>query len=161
IPMMVANKLVGVLDVQSEKTNRFTDSDVRVQTTFAEQVAVALENARLYQSQVETAQQLRDLDRLKSEFLANMSHELRTPLNSIIGYAEVMIDGIDGELPPEAIEDVQAIYGSGQHLLSMINDILDLAKIEAGRMELDLEAVKLQDVAEEVHSITSILLKEK
>jgi signal transduction histidine kinase/HAMP domain-containing protein len=160
VPMVVAERLIGVLDVQSDKLDRFTEADVRVMTTLAAQVAVAVENARQYQSQVETAETLRDLDRLKSEFLANMSHELRTPLNSIIGYSQVMMDGLDGDLPAEAIEDVEAIHGSGKHLLSMINDILDLAKIEAGRMELDLERVSLPKVAEEVHSITNILLKE-
>jgi signal transduction histidine kinase len=147
--------------VQSEKLDRFTGEDVRVMTTLADQVAVAVENARLYQNQVEVTEQLRQVDRLKSEFLANMSHELRTPLNSIIGYAEVMIDGIDGELPAEAVEDVEAIHSSGQHLLSMINDILDLAKIEAGRLELDLEPINVFNVADEVRQITGILLKDK
>jgi signal transduction histidine kinase len=122
-------------------------------TTLAAQIAVAVQNARQYQSQLEVAEQLRDLDRLKSEFLANMSHELRTPLNSIIGYSQVMLDGLDGDLPDGAVEDVQAIHGSGKHLLSMINDILDLAKIEAGRMELDLENVNLLKVAEEVGNL--------
>jgi len=161
VPMVVGKTLVGVMDVQADMPNRFSPTDVQVMTTLTDQVAVAVQNARLYAHQAETAEQLRTVDRLKSEFLANMSHELRTPLNSIIGYAEVLIDGIDGELPEEAVEDVNAIHDSGQHLLSMINDILDLAKIEAGRMELDIEPVMLTDVADEVARITSILLKEK
>jgi signal transduction histidine kinase len=161
IPLVVGERLLGVLDVQSDSTSVFTNQEVQIMTTLGDQVAVAVQNAQLYEQQTEAAEQLRAVDRLKSEFLANMSHELRTPLNSIIGYAEVMIDGIDGELPDEAIEDVQAIHDSGQHLLSMINDILDLAKIEAGRMELDLETVKLDDVAEEVRRITSVLYKDK
>jgi PAS domain S-box-containing protein len=108
-----------------------------------------------------TADRLREIDRLKSDFLASMSHELRTPLNSIIGYSEVILDGIDGDLPESAMEDVQAIHDSGQHLLSLINDILDLAKIEAGRMELDLEPIPLELVTEEITRITKVLIKSK
>jgi signal transduction histidine kinase/PAS domain-containing protein len=161
VPMIVGGEVIGVMDMQSEKTGRFTEADVRVMGTLADQIAVAVQNARLYQTQVQVAEEARALDKLKSEFLASMSHELRTPLNSIIGYAEVMLDGIDGELPEPAIEDAQAIHDSGHHLLSMINDILDLAKIEAGRMELDLDKVRLADVAEEVYRMTHVLVKSK
>jgi signal transduction histidine kinase len=108
-----------------------------------------------------TAERLREIDRLKSDFLASMSHELRTPLNSILGYSEVMLDGIDGQLPDAALEDVQAIYDSGQHLLSLINDILDLAKIEAGRMELDFEPTPLEMIVEEIKRVSRIMLKDK
>ncbi|MFQ3535105.1 MAG: GAF domain-containing protein [Aggregatilineales bacterium] len=161
VPMIVGDQLIGVLDVQSEILNRFDDEDVRIKTALADQIAVAVQNARLYQQQVQIAEEARKLDRLKNEFLASMSHELRTPLNSIIGYAEVMLDGVDGELPDEAIEDVQAIYESGKHLLSMINDILDLAKIEAQRLELDREALPLGEVVEEVQRTTAILVKDR
>jgi len=161
VPMIVGDQLIGVLDVQSETVNRFDEEDVRIQTALADQIAVAVQNARLYQQQVKTAEEARKLDRLKNEFLASMSHELRTPLNSIIGYAEVMLDGVDGELPDEAMEDVQAIYDSGKHLLSMINDILDLAKIEAERLELDRTALPLAVVVEEVQRATAILVKDK
>ncbi|MFN8421400.1 MAG: GAF domain-containing protein [Anaerolineae bacterium] len=297
LPMVVGNALIGVLDVQSDKLDFFTDSTVMVQTALADQIAIAIQNARLFQEtrltqtviennndsviitdidektiyvnprfselfgyapqemigqsprvlhgpmtqrdrldaireaiehqhpiqqelinyrkdgtpfwielsispvidnkgrlthyigiqqditdrktlemhrdqmlrQAEeqanmeraTADRLREIDRLKSDFLASMSHELRTPLNSIIGYSEVMLDGIDGELPESAVEDVQAIYDSGQHLLSLINDILDLAKIEAGRMELDLEPTPLDTVMDEVQRLSRILLKQK
>ncbi|MCE7949066.1 MAG: GAF domain-containing protein [Chloroflexi bacterium CFX4] len=161
VPMIVGDQLIGVLDVQSDQVGRFDDEEVRIKTALANQIAVAVQNARLYQQQVQTAEQARKLDRLKNEFLASMSHELRTPLNSIIGYAEVMIDGVDGELPEEAIEDVQAIHESGKHLLSMINDILDLAKIEAERLELDREPTELAEAVEEVQRITAILVKDK
>ena len=161
VPMIVGEEVIGVLDVQADMPDRFTDQDVLIKTTLAEQIAVAVQNARLFQQQVETAEQLRSIDRLKTEFLANMSHELRTPLNSIIGYAEVLADGIDGELPEEALEDVNAIHTSGVHLLNMINDILDLAKIEAGKMELELEPVQLADVTDELRRATSVLLKDK
>ncbi|RMF48861.1 MAG: PAS domain S-box protein [Chloroflexota bacterium] len=161
VPMIVGDQLIGVLDVQSEILNRFDEEDVRIKTALANQIAVAVQNARLYQQQVQTAEEARKLDRLKNEFLASMSHELRTPLNSIIGYAEVMLDGVDGELPDEAMEDVQAIYESGKHLLSMINDILDLAKIEAERLELDRQALPLAVVVDEVQRATAILVKDK
>jgi len=161
VPMTVGDTLIGILDVQADTANHFTAEDMQINSALADQISVAVQNAQLYQGQVKIAEQLREIDRLKSEFLASMSHELRTPLNSIIGYAEVMIDGIDGELPTEAIEDVTAIHDSGHHLLTLINDILDLAKIEAGHMELDLDMIGLHDTLSEVKRITSVLLKDK
>ncbi len=101
------------------------------------------------------------MDRLKSEFLASMSHELRTPLNSIIGYAEVLLDGIDGDLTDEMQEDVVAIHGSGKHLLNLINDILDLAKIEAGQMDMITEPVDLRSFVHELTNTSRVLLKGK
>jgi PAS domain S-box-containing protein len=109
----------------------------------------------------EAADRLRDVDRLKSQFLANMSHELRTPLNSIIGYSEVLIDGDDGELSEEAVEDINIIYQSGRHLLSIINEILDLAKIEAGQMSIDARPTEIARVTEEVIQASQVLLKNK
>jgi signal transduction histidine kinase len=100
-------------------------------------------------------------DRLKSEFLANMSHELRTPLNSIIGYTDVLIEGIDGELDPEVRADVQAIHENSQNLLSIINDILDLAKIEAGRMILELSDVDLSSLMSEAETRAQGLIGDK
>ena len=108
-----------------------------------------------------TAERLREVDRLKSEFLANMSHELRTPLNSILGYTEVMLMGINGELDPETITDVQAIYDNGKHLLRLINDILDLAKIEAGRMTLNPESLEVAPLLEEAKTSNAGLLVNK
>ncbi|MBL8154028.1 MAG: GAF domain-containing protein, partial [Anaerolineae bacterium] len=161
LPLVVGDRMIGVLDVQATITGRFTEDDVRVQTALADQIAVAVENARAYQEQQQTAQRLREVDRLKSQFLANMSHELRTPLNSIIGYAEVLIDGIDGDLSEEAVEDVEAIHSGGKHLLSIINDILDLAKIEAGQMRIDRREANLMQVMEEVHNTCAILAENK
>jgi len=127
----------------------------------ADQVAVAVENARAFEEQQKTAERLREVDRLKSQFLANMSHELRTPLNSIIGYAEVLLDGIDGELSDDAIEDVEAIHGGGKHLLTIINDILDLAKIEAGQMFIDRRETNVLPVIDEVMNTVKILAANK
>lgn len=161
LPMVVADKMVGVLDVQHNTLDRFNDEDIRVLTALTDQVAVAVENSRAFQEQQKTAERLREVDRLKSQFLANMSHELRTPLNSIIGYAEVLLDGIDGELNDEATEDVEAIHGGGKHLLTIINDILDLAKIEAGQMNIEPYAVDLKDVVKDVVDTCDILARNK
>ncbi len=161
VPMIVGKHLLGVMDVQSMQTERFQEADIDIQMALGEQVAVAVQNALLYAREVDTTAQLRELDRLKSEFLASMSHELRTPLNSILGYAEVLADGIDGELPEEAVIDVGAIHESGQHLLGLINDILDLSKIEAGHMELDLESLPLSEVVEDIARIVPALIREK
>jgi PAS domain S-box-containing protein len=168
VPMIVRNQLIGVLDVQSDRRGRFTDEDLRVKSILAGQIAIALQNARAFtelearaQEARQTAEQLRELDRLKSQFLANMSHELRTPLNSIIGYAEVLLDGVDGELTDDAVEDLTAIYDSGRHLLSIINEVLDLAKIEAGQMQLDLRDLSLPELVQEIVRTGQVLVKDK
>ncbi|MBI3244807.1 MAG: GAF domain-containing protein [Chloroflexi bacterium] len=161
IPMVVGDKLLGVFDVQSDALNRFTDDDLRIQLTLAGQVAVALQNARLYAEQSATVARLRELDQLKSSFLANMSHELRTPLNSILGFAEVLLEGIDGDLTDRMDNDLRVIHKNGQHLLSLINDVLDMAKIEAGKMALTIEPFNLQEVLEEVVELARPLAQNK
>lgn len=161
IPMIVGTELIGVLDTQSARVNRFTQQDLNIKEILADQVAIAIKNARLYSEQVSYVEQLRDLDRLKSEFLASMSHELRTPLNSIIGYAEVMLDGIDGDLTEDMTEDVTAIHSSGRLLLNLINDILDLAKIEAKQMELEYAPIELEGFLQEIVQTSQILVKDK
>jgi signal transduction histidine kinase len=161
VPMIAGDKLLGVFDVQADIVGRFTEEDANIYTTLAAQVAVALQNARLYVQQSATVAQLRELDRLKSSFLANMSHELRTPLNSILGFADVMLEGLDGELTEYMDNDLRLIQKNGQHLLHLINDVLDMAKIESGRMNLNPEKFRIHDVLEEVTSITSTLASEK
>jgi signal transduction histidine kinase len=150
-----------VFDVQSDTQGYFTDADANIYTTLASQVAVALQNARLYVEQAATVTQLRELDRLKSSFLANMSHELRTPLNSILGFADVMLEGLDGDLTDNMQNDLGLIYKNGQHLLHLINDVLDMAKIESGKMNLNIEKFNIQETIEEVTSITSGLANDK
>lgn len=150
VPMIVGDKLLGVFDVQSEIINNFTEQDANIYTTLASQVAVALQNARLFTEINETAERLREVDKMKSEFLANMSHELRTPLNSVIGYAEILLTGLDGELEDEQRTDIEAIYDNARHLLTLINDVLDLAKIEAGRLVLKKEMVNIGELVESV-----------
>ena len=154
VPMVVGNTLVGVFDAQSEVIGRFSADDVRTFSTLANAVAVAVQNATLYAEQTAAVARLKELDQLKSSFLANMSHELRTPLNSIIGFTEVLLEGIDGELTEPMDNDLKVIHKNGQHLLNLINDVLDMAKIEAGRMTLTIEEFNLQEVIEEVAEIT-------
>jgi len=161
IPMIAGDKVLGVFDVHSESINRFTEEDANIYTTLASQVAVSLQNARLYAEQTATVAQLRELDRLKSSFLANMSHELRTPLNSILGFADVMLEELDGPLTENMSNDLSLIYKNGQHLLHLINDVLDMAKIESGKMNLNIEKFNLQEIIEEVTSITAPLASEK
>ena len=161
LPLMTANRVLGVLDVQDKQPQRFSQSDLHVFNTLAGQIATALENARLFDELNQTAAKLREMDRLKSEFLASMSHELRTPLNSIIGYSEIMLMGINGPLNKENTEDVQAILNSGRHLLNLINDILDLAKIEAGRMALDIDDVSIHALLDDIKVSHSPILHQK
>ena len=161
VPMIVGEKLLGVFDVQSDIMERFTDEDANIYTTLAAQVGVALQNAKLYVEQAATVTQLRELDRLKSAFLANMSHELRTPLNSILGFSDVILEELDGPITDLMQNDLQLIQKNGSHLLHLINDVLDMAKIDAGRMNLHPENFRLYGLFEEVIGITSSLATEK
>jgi PAS domain S-box-containing protein len=161
VPMIAGDRLLGVLDLQSDRVNFFSQDDLRIHTTLASQVAIALQNANLFQEQRETAEKLREVDQLKSEFLASMSHELRTPLNSIIGFADVLLEGIDGELNDRMEEDVRLIRDGGQHLRALIGDILDMSKIEAGMMDLNYGVVDVASLANEVMATTRGLLTEK
>jgi PAS domain S-box-containing protein len=161
IPLKVGGKVLGVIDIQSTQPQAFTSDDLSVLQSLADQVAVAINNASLYDESQELIKNLKEVDQLKSQFLANMSHELRTPLNSIIGFSRVILKGIDGPVTEMQQQDLTAIYNSGQHLLGLINDILDLARIEAGKMELNFEEVHLSEMVHSVFSTAKGLVKEK
>ncbi len=161
LPLITAGRVIGVLDVQSTEEAAFSEDDVTILQTMSGQLAGAIENARLYQEAVQTAERLAEVDRIKSQFLANMSHELRTPLNSIIGFSRVILKGIDGPLTDMQRQDLEAIYKSGEHLLGLINDILDISKIEAGKMELAFEEVDMREVIRGVMSSAIALVKDK
>ena len=161
VPMIVGDRLVGVLDVQSDIVNRFTDQDILIMRTLAAQVAVAVQNAEQFAEQVQTAEKLREVEQLKSEFLASMSHELRTPLNSIIGFADVLLEGLDGQLNERMEQDVRLIRDSGDHLRSLIGDILDMSKIEAGKMELRYEEIDLGQMAQDIVATAAHMAEEK
>jgi GAF domain-containing protein len=138
VPLLREDQVIGVLAVTRKSPGAFEPETVQLLTTFATQSALAIQNARLFREIEDKSRQLEVASQHKSEFLANMSHELRTPLNAIIGFSEVLTDRMFGELNEKQEEYLKDIYASGTHLLSLINDILDLSKIEAGRMELEL-----------------------
>ncbi len=161
IPLRIGRRIIGALDIQSTQINAFSEVDIQVLQTLADQVAVAIDNARSYELSQEAVKEMRELDKLKSQFLANMSHELRTPLNSIIGFSRVILKGIDGPVSDLQEQDLTAIYNSGQHLLRLINDILDLSKIEAGKMELAFDEVNLEETILSVMPTMTGLIKDK
>jgi signal transduction histidine kinase len=161
VPLVLRGEVIGVLGIKREETTDWDEEELAAVEAVANQVSLALENARLSQEQEKTIVQLQDVDRIKSEFLTSMSHELRTPLNSIIGFADVLLQGIDGELNEMATNDIQLIYNSGQHLLALINDILDISKIEAGKMELVREAVDVKIAFSDVLAASGSLVKDK
>jgi signal transduction histidine kinase len=138
VPLLREDQIIGSLSFNRKAPGEFPPEVVDVLKTFATQSALAIQNARLFREIEAKSRQLEVASQHKSEFLANMSHELRTPLNAIIGFSEVLTDRMFGELNDKQEEYLKDIYSSGTHLLSLINDILDLSKIEAGRMELEL-----------------------
>jgi signal transduction histidine kinase len=126
---------------------KLSENDVQLLRSIATQASLAIENANLFEKIQANIEELRELDNMKNQFLANMSHELRTPLNSIIGFSRVILKGIDGPITPAQEEDLTSIYNNGQHLLNLINEILDMAKIEAGKMTLSFDKVNLGEAA--------------
>jgi signal transduction histidine kinase len=136
VPLLREDQIIGSLSFNRKAPSEFPAEVVDVLKTFATQSALAIQNARLFREIEDKSRQLEAASRHKSEFLANMSHELRTPLNAVIGFSEVLIQRMFGALNDKQDEYLKDIYASGQHLLSLINDILDLSKIEAGRIEL-------------------------
>jgi signal transduction histidine kinase/CheY-like chemotaxis protein len=158
VPLVVRGQVLGVLAIAQPEGNPLEGRDFI--DIIGTNLSVALESARLFQDAVDTAEQLQEMDRLKNQFLANMSHELRTPLNSIIGFSRVILKGIDGPLTDMQRTDLEAVYNSGQHLLELINGILDIAKIQAGKMELSFEDTNLHEVVKVVMSTAVALVKD-
>ncbi|HEV7574332.1 MAG TPA: ATP-binding protein [Thermoanaerobaculia bacterium] len=171
VPMVARDRLIGVISVESFKKNAFTNDDMLLLTAIANQAAVAIENAHLYkdlegltyaleQRVLERTNELRETnlrllaaDRSKNQFLANMSHELRTPLNSIIGFSSVLLENTRAVVPPRLYKFLENIHVAGNHLLELINDILDLSKIEAGKMELRTDDFDLRDTITAVERV--------
>ena len=144
VPMLRDGEAIGLIGLtKGAEVDPFTDKQMELVTTFADQAVIAIENVRLFREIEDKSAQLEVANKHKSEFLANMSHELRTPLNAIIGFSEVLIEKMFGEVNEKQFDYLKDIHESGRHLLSLINDILDLSKIEAGRMELELSTFHL------------------
>jgi signal transduction histidine kinase len=143
IPLLREDRIFGALVVRRKSTGEFRPEVVELLKTFATQSTLAIQNARLFREIEDKSRQIEAANRHKSEFLANMSHELRTPLNAIIGFSEVLGERMFGELNEKQAEYTDDILSSGRHLLSLINEILDLSKVEAGRMELELATFDL------------------
>ena len=154
MPLLREDHLLGGLVVNRKTAGEFAPQVIDLLKTFATQSALAIQNARLFREIEVKGRQLEIASQHKSEFLANMSHELRTPLNAIIGFSEVLTERLFGEMNDKQAEYVRDITESGRHLLSLINEILDLSKIEAGRMELDLAEF---DLATTIDSTLSLV----
>ncbi|RLC66638.1 MAG: hypothetical protein DRI48_04220, partial [Chloroflexi bacterium] len=161
LPLKMGEQIIGVLDILSTEEDDFNEDDVSVLQNVANQITIALENARTYVTEREAAKRLRELDRSKRRFLVNMSHELRTPLTNIIGFSRLMLKGMDGPLNEQQLRDLQIIYHNGQHLLGLINDLLDVSHIEAGLMELEFRQVNLADLIQSVMATASALVRDK
>ncbi len=154
-------QVIGVLDVQSNRLNHFVAEDEALVQSIADQAAIAVDNARLLREMKNTVEQLKQVDRLKSEFLTTMSHELRTPLNSILGFSDLLLEELSGPLPPPVRRDVEVIHSTGQHLLAIINDVLDISKIEAGMIEIVPNPCNLLELMEDVSATARLLAKDK
>ena len=150
VPLKIESKLTGILLVGEKLSGDiFDDQELEVLAVLANQVAISLENARLYEELSESNAQLLQASRLKSQFLASMSHELRTPLNSIIGFSKVLLNRFDGELTERQETYIRSVHNSGAHLLQLINGILDFSRIEAGKLEMSSEELDLHELIDE------------
>jgi signal transduction histidine kinase len=158
-PLIVRGEAIGQLSVAGLSDISQEERDITA--AIAKQTSIHLETLRLTEELQKRARELKELDRLKSGFLANMSHELRTPLNSILGFTDVILEELDGPLTENMDNDLRLIQKNGRHLLHLINDVLDMAKIESGRMNLNPEVFNLNELLQEVTSITSTLASER
>lgn len=161
VPLVAGREVIGVISVGSTQVGVFDETDVALLQTASSTLTAVIQNAQLLEQIEATNEELRQLDQLKTQFLANMSHELRTPLNSIIGFSKVILNEIDGPLTDLQRQDLSTIHESGKHLLGLINDILDMSKIEAGKMEVHNEFMEMEDIIKGVMSTSLALVKDK
>ena len=161
LPLVGAGRIVGGLVVRRKEPGEFPQRTIDVMQTFAAQSVIALQNARLFRELEEKGRQLEVASQHKSQFLANMSHELRTPLNAILGYTELILDGIYGDVPEKSRQVLDRVQLNGKHLLGLINDVLDLTKIEAGQLSLQVDDYEVEEVVDSVVSTLGSIAKGK
>ena len=161
VPLIAPDGIVGALVVRRRAPGEFPKNTVDLLQTFAAQSVLAIQNARLFSEIGEKSRQLQVASQHKSQFLANMSHELRTPLNAILGYTELILDSIYGEVPDKARGTLERVQANGKHLLGLINDVLDLSKIEAGQLTLSLADYSIKDVVHNVYGAVESLATSK
>jgi signal transduction histidine kinase len=161
VPLLREERVVGAIVLLRRRPGAFTQETVDLLQSFAGQAALAIHNAKLYRELQEKGRELEAASRHKSEFLANMSHELRTPLNAILGFTELVLDGVYGPPPAKIAAQLERVQANGRHLLGLINDVLDLSKIEAGRLELELADFAPAEVVASVQSTTESLARAK
>ena len=161
VPLIREGNPIGVIVLTRNAVRPFTERQIELAATFADQAVIAIENVRLFDEIQDKSRQLEVASKHKSQFLANMSHELRTPLNAILGYTELIADGIYGEPSEKMFTVLKRLESNGRHLLGLINDVLDLSKIEAGQLVLDLSDYSLEDIAQTVRSTLEPLAADK
>jgi signal transduction histidine kinase len=161
VPLLREGLPIGVIGLTRSNPRAFSEQHIELLQTFADQAAIAIENVRLFDEIQDKSRQLEVASQHKSQFLANMSHELRTPLNAILGYTELMADGAYGEPSEKMLGILKRLEANGRHLLGLINDVLDLSKIEAGQLVLELSDYCVQDIAQTVRSTLESLASDK
>ncbi|MGE0203186.1 MAG: GAF domain-containing protein [Hyphomicrobiaceae bacterium] len=161
VPLVHQHKTIGVLLVRRMRAGAFAPEAISLLQAFASQSSIAINNARIYREIEEKGHQLQIASLHKSQFLANMSHELRTPLNAVLGYTELIQDGVYGEVPTKITSVIERVQSNGRHLLGLINDVLDLSKIEAGQLVIRLEQYSIAGVVGTVAASTESLAHEK
>jgi signal transduction histidine kinase len=149
------------LTIHWAKPRDFTNHEQNILTALAITVSSVVASRRLYIQTLENVVRLRDLDTLKNEFMSSMSHELRTPLNAVIGLTDIILNGLDGELPPRAESDIRTVYNAGQQLLAIVNDVLDIAKIEAGHLTLMMTESNIQEPILEALDTATVMAENK
>ncbi|HEV2550856.1 MAG TPA: GAF domain-containing protein, partial [Stellaceae bacterium] len=161
VPLLSPDGIVGILIVRRRSPGEFAGTTIDLLQTFAAQSVVAIQNARLFAEIEEKGRQLELASRHKSQFLANMSHELRTPLNAVLGYSEMMLDGLYGDMPEKAKGVLERVQSNGKHLLGLINDVLDLSKIEAGQLTLAIDDYSMSALVKQAVATTESLARTK